>query len=139
MRLILDALEKVLEYARDRGMGNEEGVIMHALDKLKTIQHIDLAAVQEHRDEKEANKEAFQPPKTREEAIERMREDGDADPEGTAAMNYPELFSDQPGEHELDPLHEIDNVPVENIPPQDDPSHADEQVDTARDKPSDRP
>lgn len=35
---------------------------------------------------------AYVPPKSSEEAIERMREDGDADPEGTARMNYPQLF-----------------------------------------------
>lgn len=31
-------------------------------------------------------------PKTAEEAIQRMKDDGDADPEGTARMNYPLLF-----------------------------------------------
>lgn len=39
-----------------------------------------------------APKTVWTPPKTAEEAIERMREDGDADPEGTARMNYPGLF-----------------------------------------------
>lgn len=38
----------------------------------------------------------FTPPQTAEEAIARERADGDADPEGTAQLNYPHLFEAAP-------------------------------------------
>lgn len=34
-------------------------------------------------------------PTTKEQAIKNMADDGDADPEGTARLNYPELFANQ--------------------------------------------
>ena len=56
------------------------------------------------------------PPLTRDEAVKRMADDGDGDPEGTARLNYPHLFINNPGKEvmpsEKDNTNQPDTAPA---------------------------
>lgn len=65
---------------------NLADVVKSAMGKVQQLsEHPDLERVTE-------GDPSYEAPKTAAEAVERMRADGDADPEGTARMNWPLLF-----------------------------------------------
>jgi hypothetical protein len=87
----LDELKVLEERARKLKNQNIADVIAAAYGRLKQLgDHPDLDRL----DDKPASAGEFDPkaPTTKEEAIDRMRKDGDADPEGTARTNWPHLF-----------------------------------------------
>lgn len=72
----------------DAGVNNGLDGLHEAMDDLLDV----IEAI-----EAEVTTPKWAPPQTAEEAIKRMREDGDGDPEGTARLNYPHLFAPEAG------------------------------------------
>lgn len=94
---VIDELKGLEERARKLKNQNLADIAASAHNRVKQLSdHPDLELADERKDQ-EANpdgtlKSGASGPKTRDEAIERMRAEGDADPEGTARMNWPYLF-----------------------------------------------
>lgn len=62
------------------------------VQQLRDHPDTDLIVDEKH----EADKFDPNAPTTKEEAVKRMQDDGDADPEGTAKLNWPHLFEPAP-------------------------------------------
>lgn len=85
----LDELRGMEERARKLKNQNLADVIAAAHGRAKQIgDHADLDLIEDQKDQRPA-------PTTKDEAIEQIRLDGDADPEGTAQRNWPHLFEPQ--------------------------------------------
>lgn len=95
---LTDRLDELEAAARKLRNQNYADVVKSAKGRVQQLaDHPDLHLVQKemnsNSEELPFNPHAGMPPATKEEAIERMRADDDADPEGTAKMNWPHLFS----------------------------------------------
>lgn len=80
---------------RARGLKNQNlaDIAATAHGKVKQLtEHADLELVADRKDQAHPGNPVYVAPATKDEAIARMRKDGDADPEGTARMNWPHLF-----------------------------------------------
>jgi hypothetical protein len=87
---VFNELKGLEERARKLKNQNLADVAASAHNRVKQLcDHPDLELVDEKKDQAAA-------PANKDEAIERMRVDGDADPEGTARMNWPHLFEPAP-------------------------------------------
>jgi hypothetical protein len=88
LQRVFNELKGLEERARKLQNQNLADIATSARGRIKQLcDHPDLELVDEKKDQT-----ATAGPATRDEAIERMRADGDKDPEGTARMNWPHLF-----------------------------------------------
>jgi hypothetical protein len=93
---VFDLLKGVEERARKLKNQNLADIAASAHGRVKQlIDHPDTELVDERKDRPHSGDPLYVAPATKEEAVSRMRVDGDADPEGTARANWPHLF-DQP-------------------------------------------
>lgn len=89
----LNKLNGLVERARHLKNQNLADVAASAHGKVKQLSdHPDLELVEDRKDQAHPGNPVYAAPATRDEAIERMRLDGDADPESTARTNWPQLF-----------------------------------------------
>jgi hypothetical protein len=94
---IFDVLKGIETRARGLKNQNLADIAASAHGRVKQlIDHPDTELVEERKDQAHPGNPLYAAPTTKDEAIERMRKDGDADPEGTARMNWPELFGAGP-------------------------------------------
>ncbi len=91
---------------RARGLKNQNLADIVASAHGRVVQlsdHPDLELVDERKDQAHEGNPLYVAPATKDEAIDRMRKDGDADPEGTAKANWPHLFGSGPFKPDPDP------------------------------------
>ncbi len=91
---------------RARGLKNQNLADIAASAHGRVAQlsdHPDLDLVDERKDQAHEGNPLYVAPATKDEAIDRMRKDGDADPEGAAKMNWPHLFGSGPFKPDPDP------------------------------------
>jgi hypothetical protein len=94
---IFDVLKGIETRARGLKNQNLADIAASAHGRVKQLlDHPDTELVEERKDQAHPGNPLYAAPATKDEAIERMRADGDADPEGTARMNWPELFGQGP-------------------------------------------
>lgn len=90
---VFNELKGLEERARKLKNQNLADIAASAHGKIKQLgDHPDLELVDERKDQAHPGNPLYVAPATKEEAISRMQADGDADPEGTARMNWPHLF-----------------------------------------------
>jgi|ERR1700719_2599473 len=93
---MFDVLKGVEERARKLKNQNLADIAASAHGRVKQlIDHPDTELVDERKDQAHPGNPLYVAPATKDEAIAKMRADGDADPEGTAKLNWPHLF--EPG------------------------------------------
>ena len=94
---VFDLLKGVETRARTLKNQNLADIAASAHGRVKQlIDHPDTELVDERKDQAHEGNPLYVAPKTKDEAIAKMRADGDADPENTARMNWPHLFGDPP-------------------------------------------
>lgn len=97
---IFNKLKGMEERARKLKNQNLADIIASAKGRVQQLRdHPDTELIADRKDPPPDGK-VYTAPETKEEAIDRMRKDGDADPEGTAEMNWPHLFSPKPSRYE---------------------------------------
>ena len=93
---IFDVLKGIETRARGLKNQNLADIAASAHGRVKQlIDHPDTELVEDRKDQAHPGNPVYAAPATKDEAIARMKADGDADPEGTDRMNWPHLF-DQP-------------------------------------------
>jgi hypothetical protein len=96
LQQLFDKLKGLEERARKLKNQNLADIAASAHGRVKQLcDHPDLALVDDRKDQAHPGNPVYVAPATKDEAIDRMRADGDADPEGTARMNWPQLFPAQ--------------------------------------------
>src|ERR1700730_8452673 len=94
---VMNNLKGLEERARKLKNQNLADVAASAHGKVKQLgDHPDLDLVDERKDQAHPGNPLYVAPATKDEAIARMKADGDADPEGTARTNWPHLFGVPP-------------------------------------------
>ena len=106
LQKVFNELKGLEERARKLKNQNLADVATSARAKVQQLsEHPDLELVDERKDQAHPGNPLYVAPATKEEAIARMRKDGDADPEGTARMNWPHLFDGGYGHAEPAPFN----------------------------------
>lgn len=114
---VLQQLRGVEERARKLKNQNLADIVTSACARVEQLsEHPDLELVDEKKDQMAhpgGTLAAFDPkaPTTAAEAVDRMRTDGDADPEGRARANWPHLFDGGYGHIEPAPFSPDPNAP----------------------------
>lgn len=97
LQRVFNELKGVEERARGLKNQNLADIATSARAKVQQLsEHADLDLVDDRKDQAHPGNPVYVAPATKEEAIARMRADGDADPESTARMNWPHLFDAPP-------------------------------------------
>jgi hypothetical protein len=97
LQRVFDLLKGVETRARGLKNQNLADIAASAHGRVKQLlDHPDTELVEERKDQAHPGNPLYVAPATKDEAIERMRKDGEADPENTARMNWPHLFGAGP-------------------------------------------
>jgi hypothetical protein len=90
---IFDVLKGIETRARGLKNQNLADIAASAHGRVKQlIDHPDTELVEERKDQAHPGSPVYVAPATADEAVAKMRAEGDADPENTARMNWPHLF-----------------------------------------------
>jgi hypothetical protein len=93
LQQFFEKLKGMEERARKLKNQNLADIVTSARGKVQQLsEHPDLELLDDRKDQAHPGNPLYVTPATKEEAIDRMRKDGNADPEGTARANWPHLF-----------------------------------------------
>lgn len=99
LQSMADALKGLEERARKLKNQNLADIVASAHNRVRQIpEHADLDLVDEHKDQTDYpdGTPVLADPTTKDAAVNRMRMEGNGNPEGTARMRWPHLFEPSP-------------------------------------------
>jgi hypothetical protein len=117
LQSMFDVLKGVEERARKLKNQNLADIAASAHGRVKQlIDHPDTELVDERKDQAHEGNPLYVAPATKDEAIARMRKEGDVDPEGTAKINWPHLFDSSVPARDSTPFREAGTRPQQPFP-----------------------